>query len=177
MKIFGALASGISSASKFLGSFVPGQSTSILKAGVGLIAGLAFTILGGLLYYLLGSKAEAAPGVVVTSTRDWVILPTFLTLQFAAIILRTLLQSGLDKLEGRKAKVDNLLSMDGKEIITISWSVYGLCLGMSCLLGLLFLFDMYGLRAWLALTLMVALIGGFAFIHIGYLRTGGAHKD
>ena len=176
MRIFGGLASGIASAANFLGSFVPGQPASILQACVGLIASVAITVLGGLFYYLLGSKIDYGQAVVITSTRDWVIFPTFLTLQFAAIVLRTLLQSGLEKLKDRKAKAENLLAVDGKEIITISWSVYGMCLGLSCLLGLMFIMDMYGLRSWLSLTMMVALIGGFAFVHVVYLRTG-SHKD
>ena len=143
-----------------------GQGTSLLHTIIGVILGLAGTVGGGLLYYLFGSQDETCKGApsMCIARRDWVILPVFVTLQFASIVILALLQAGRKffKSDTDKKKSD---------MLPISWLVYGLCLGLSFWLGLLLIYDMYVLRAWLAFCIILVVFGGFSYVHVIHMRT------
>lgn len=142
-----------------------GQATSLLHTIIGVVLGLAGTVGGGLVYYLFGSQDETCKGApsMCISRRDWVILPVFVTLQFAAVVILALLQAGRKFLKSDdKKKTD---------VLPISWLVYGLCLGLSFWLGLLLLYDMYVLRAWLAFFVTFVVFCGFSYVHVIHMRT------
>ena len=157
MKILGMLESigaAYSRAAKAVSTKISGP-TSLLHTGIGAIAAVIATVGGGLLYYLFGSTSEACKGAPSTcvSRRDWVIIPSFVILQFSAIVILALL---------------NLADKKKPDIISLSWFVYGLCLGLSSLLGIILLFDMYAMNSWLVILLLMVLFGVFSYVHASY---------
>ena len=166
MMILGLLASisaAYDKAAKFVASKVVPEAKVVppfFHTGIGAAAGVIATVLGGFLYYLFGSSNEACKGAPSScvARRDWLIIPSFVVLQFSAIVILAMLQ-----LLAKKAD-------DGKkrDILPISWFVYGLCLGLSILLGLLVLYDTYVMNSWLILLMMIALLSFFSYLHISY---------
>ena len=169
MKILGILASisaAYEIAAKFVVSKISGvsdvkQVPNIFHTGIGAGAGVTATIVGGLFHYLFGGSSDACKGAptACVSRREWLIVPSFVTLQISAIVILALLQLLARKVDDNKKKQD---------ILPISWFTYGLCLGISLLLGILVLFDMYAVKSWLVLLPMIALFGSFSYVHASY---------
>lgn len=136
---------------------VPPSFHTVIGAAAGVIA----TVVGGFLYYLLGSSTgdacKGAPSLCV-ARRDWLLIPSFVILQLSAIIILALLQLLAKRADDSKKR----------DILPISWFVYGLCLGLSLLLGLLVLYDTYVLKSWLILLTMIVLFGFFSYLHVSY---------
>ena len=166
MTILGLLAS-ISAAYYNAAKFVASKAVPEVKVvpssfhtGIGAAAGVIATVVGGFLYYLFGSSSDACKGAPSScvARRDWLIIPSFVILQFSAIVILALLQLLAKKADDSKKR----------DILPISWFVYGLCLGLSLLLGLLVLFDTYVMNSWLILPVMIALFGFFSYLHASY---------
>lgn len=166
MTILGLLAS-ISAAYDNAAKFVTSKAVPEVKVvpssfhtGIGAAAGVTATVVGGFLYYLFGSSSDACKGAPSScvARRDWLIIPSLVILQFSAIIILALLQLLAKKADDSKKR----------DILPISWFVYGLCLGLSLLLGLLVLFDTYVMNSWLVLPVMIALFGFFSYLHASY---------
>ena len=167
MMILGLLAS-ISAAYDKAARFVASKAVPEVRvvppsfhAAIGAAAGVIATVVGGFLYYLLGGSAEdackGAPSSCV-ARRDWLLIPSFVILQLSAIIILALLQLLAKKADDSKKR----------DILPISWFVYGLCLGLSLLLGLLVLYDTYIMKSWLILLMMIVLLGFFSYLHVSY---------
>lgn len=153
------------------------KSTTLLHTAVGLGIGVGTTVLGGLIYYLFGGRDEACKGTssVCFARRDWIIIPAFIFTQIAAIVLLALLQligDGSQNILNLKIPgTSESKKADAKrDILPMSWMVYGLCLGLSFLFGLLVFFDMYASRAWLGFFVAFLLLCGFAYIHASQLH-------
>ena len=166
MTILGLLAS-ISAAYDKAAKFVASKAVPEVKVVpssfhtvIGAVAGVIVTVVGGFLYYLFGSSSDACKGAPSScvARRDWLIIPSFVILQFSAIVILALLQLLAKKADDSKKR----------DILPISWFVYGLCLGLSLLLGLLVLFDTYVMNSWLVLPVMIALFGFFSYLHASY---------
>lgn len=166
MTILGLLAS-ISAAYDKAAKFVASKAVPEAKVvppsfhtGIGAAAGVIATLVGGFLYYLFGSSSEACKGTSSScvARRDWLIIPSFVILQFSATVILALLQLLAKKGDDSKKR----------DILPISWFVYGLCLGLSLLLGLLVLFDAYMMKSWLILLVMIVFFGFFSYLHASY---------
>ena len=176
MNILNALSSvgsAYSAAAGILLRYIPNKGelkTTVLHALIGVAVGVGSTFLVGFLYYLFGSTNETCQGAaaVCVARRDWAIAPAFFTFQFTAVVILGLLKVIGDG-GGITLKIPGVgegkRSMK-KDVIPISWMVYGMSLGMSSLFGLMVLFDMYVLRAWFGFFVVFLLLAGFSFIHV-----------
>lgn len=168
MMILGLLAS-ISAAYDKAAKFVVSKATGVaavqqvppmFHTAIGAAAGVIATVVGGFLYYLFGSSSEACKGAPSScvARRDWLLVPSFVILQLSAVVILALLQLLAKKVDDSKKR----------DILPISWFVYGLCLGVSLLMGLLVLYDSYAMKSWFLLLVIIVFPGLFSYLHVSY---------